>query len=157
MRAVVPNERIYGIKEPKTIAPIANDGSKSKLLPEGTPFGLVGSSSLYKRESYPNGVVPEGQVTATFAGGIDPWKGLDAFTSHGNGMPINWHNQGGDAGLYSNDEIWALRILVMEPTSDRREGAKNGRRFYNHASERLRILGEIPVRKASGVKDPDGN
>ncbi len=156
-RALVPYERIYGIKEPRKIQPLANDGKLSKHLPEGTPFGLVGSSSLYKRESYPNGVVPEGSVTATYAGGKDPWKGLDAFTSHGNGMPINWHNQGGDAGLYSNDEIHAIRILVMEPTSDRKEGPKNGRRFYNHASERLRILGEIPVRKADGVKDPDGN
>src|SRR6185437_8111022 len=48
----------------------------------------------------------------------------------------------------------------MEPTSDRREGPRNGRRFYNHASERLRILGEIPLRKIQGGKeprDPDGN
>ncbi len=35
---------------------LANDGTKSKHLPEGTPFGLVGTSSFYKRESYPNGV-----------------------------------------------------------------------------------------------------
>jgi hypothetical protein len=153
-RAVVPYERIYGIKEPKTIEPLANDGKRSPHLPEGTPFGLVGTSSLYKRESYPNGVVPEGKVTSTYAGGNDPWRGLDAFTSHGNGMPINWHNQGGDAGLYGNDEIHAIRVLVMEPTSDRREGPKSGRRFYNHASERLRILGEIPVRKFQGGKEP---
>jgi hypothetical protein len=75
-------------------------------------------------------------------------------------MPINWHNQGGDAGLYSNDQIHALRILVMEPTSDRQQGPRSGRRFYNHASERLRILGEIPLRKFDGGKepvDPDGN
>ncbi|HVE42596.1 MAG TPA: FecR domain-containing protein, partial [Planctomycetota bacterium] len=154
-RAVVPYERIYGIKEPKTIAPLANDGKLSPHLPEGTPFGLVGTSSLYKRESYPNGVVPEGQVTSTYAGGKDPWRGLDPFTSHGNGMPLNWHNQGGDAGLYGNDEMHALRVLVMEPTSDRREGPRNGRRFYNHASERLRILGEIPVRKFQGGKEPN--
>ncbi|HEX7899037.1 MAG TPA: FecR domain-containing protein [Planctomycetota bacterium] len=147
-RALVPYERIYGVKEPKTIARIANK--------EGVPFGFVGSSSLYKRESYPNGVVPEGKVTATYAGGKDPWKGLDAFTSHGNGMPINWHNQGGDAGLYENDEIHALRILAMEPTSDR----QGGRKFASHANERLRVLGEIPVRKLEGGKqpvDPDGN
>jgi hypothetical protein len=159
-RAVVPYERVYGMKEPRTIRPLANDGTLSPRLPEGTPFGLVGSSSLYKRESYPNGVVPEGQVTATYAGGKDPWRGLDAFTSHGNGMPMNWHNQGGDAGLYSNDEIHALRVLVMEPTSDLREGPRNGRRFTNHASERLRIIGEIPVRKFDGDRqpvDPDQN
>jgi hypothetical protein len=166
-RAVVPYERIYGIKEPKNLERLKNDGSASPHLPEGTPFGLVGTSSLYKRESYPNGVVPEGSVTATYPGGNDPWKGLDAFTSHGNGMPLNFHNQGGDVGLYDNSEIHAVRILAMEPTTDIHPGRP---RFYSHASERLRILGEIPVRKigqfqARGIErdetdqplDPDGN
>ena len=159
-RAVVPYRRMFGIEAPRNLPRLANAGQVSPHLPAGTPFGLVGASSLYKRESYPNGVVKEGEVTATYAGGNDPWKGLDAFTSHGNGMPLNWHNQGGDVGLYSNDEIHALRILVMEPTTDRHRGPKSGRQFYNHAHERLRILGEIPVRKFSGEMqplDPDGN
>jgi hypothetical protein len=159
-RAVVPYERIYGVKEPKRLASLANDGSLSKHLPEGTPFSLVGTASLYKRESYPNGRVPAGKVTASYAGGNDPWRGLDAFTSHGNGMPLNFHNQGGDVGLYDNADIVAIRILVMEPTTDRQRGANTGRRFYNHANERLRILGEIPVRKLKGDTqplDPDGN
>lgn len=158
-RAAVPYERIYGISEPKRLAPLANDGSLSQHLPAGTPFGLVGTSSLYKRESYPNGRVPPGEVTATYAGGNDPWRGLDAFTSHGNGMPLNFHNQGGDVGLYKNSDIHAVRILAMEPTTDRQRGANTGRRFYNHANERLRILGEIPVRKFSAdtqARDPDG-
>lgn len=159
-RALVSYERIYGIKEPKLLPRLVNDGSKSKHLPEGTPFGLIGTSSMYKRESYPNGVVPPGKVTAEYAGGDDPWKGLDAFTSHGNGMPINWHNQGADAGLYDNSEIHAIRIVAMEPTTDRNRGPKSGRLYYSHANERLRILGEIPVRKFSGEQqplDPDGN
>ncbi|MFN0196947.1 MAG: hypothetical protein ACKVT0_09380 [Planctomycetaceae bacterium] len=159
-RAVVPYRRIYGIDEPRRIEPLANDGSRSNELPEGTPFALIGTSSFYKRESYPNGVVPVGSVTATFSGGTDPWKGLDAFTSHGNGMPLNWHNQGADAGLYDNRQIHAVRVLVMEPTTDRQRGENSGRRFYSHATERLRILGEIPLRKFdSGNQplDPDGN
>jgi hypothetical protein len=165
-RAVVPYQRIYGINEPKRLPRLANDGKKSPLLPEGTPFGLVGTSSLYKRESYPSGSVPAGGVTAAFAGGNDPWKGIDPFTTHGNGMPLNWHNQGADAGLYTNDDIHAIRILVQEPTTDRDRGPKAGRLFLNHATERLRILGEIPVRKfgepgasATGGQptDPDGN
>ncbi|HEY7427854.1 MAG TPA: hypothetical protein VH682_26720 [Gemmataceae bacterium] len=159
-RALVPYKRVHGIDEPRRLPPLRNDGKLSPHLPEGTPFGLVGTSSLYKRESYPNGVVPEGKVTATYAGGNDPWRGLDAFTSHGNGMPLNWHNQGGDAGLYDNDDIHALRILAMEPTTDRNRGPKSGRLFHSHAQERLRILGEIPVRKFQGDKqpvDPDGN
>ncbi|MDB5391656.1 MAG: hypothetical protein JWM11_7302 [Planctomycetaceae bacterium] len=146
-RAVVPYRQIYGREEPVNLPRLSNTGGKSKLLPAGTPFGLVGASSLYKRESYPNGVVPEGQVTAKYVGGKDPWQDLDAFTSHGNGMPLAWHNQGGDAGLYENSEIHAIRILAMEPTTDRRNGPKSGRMFYSHAQERLRILGEIPVRK----------
>jgi hypothetical protein len=169
-RAVVPYERIYGIKEPKRLATLANDGTRSKLLPAGTPYGLVGSSSFYKRESYPNGAVPSGKVTAEYNGGNNAWLGLDPFTSHGNGMPLNWHNQGGDAGLYRNGEIHAVRILAMEPTTDRHRGAKGGRLFHSHAMERLRILGEIPLRKFGsgsngGAKttddgqplDPDGN
>jgi len=159
-RSVVPYERIYGVKEPKRLPALANDGSLSRHLPAGTPFGLVGTSSLYKRESYPNGVVPKGQVTAAYAGGDDPWRGLDAFTSHGNGMPLNFHNQGGDVGLYENGDIHAIRLLAMEPTTDRQRGANTGRRFHNHANERLRILGEIPVRKFNdGIQppDPDGN
>ena len=168
-RAVVPYSRIYGVREPKRLKPLANDGRASRHLPAGTPYGLVGSSSMYKRESYPNGVVPAGQVTAVAPPRVverDPWKGLDAFTSHGNGMPLNWHNQGADAGLYTNSDIVAVRILAMEPTTDRHRGANSGRRFYSHASERLRILGEIPVRKfrvdpqtgeTTQPLDPDGN
>lgn len=165
-RAVVPYQRIYGMKEPQRLARIANDGSQSKLLPAGTPYGLIGASSLYKRESYPNGAVPPGKVTAEYAGGNDPWRGLDAFTSHGNGTPLNWHNQGGDAGLYDNSEIHAIRILALEPTTDRHRGDKSGRLFHSHGMERMRVLGELPVRKF-GVKtdkttgdgqplDPDG-
>lgn len=159
-RAVVPYKRIYGIDEPVSIPSLKNEGKLSKHLPEGTPFGLIGSSSFYKRESYPDGKVHEGKVTAEYAGGRDPWKGLDAFTSHGNGMPLNWHNQGADAGLYSNDDIHAVRLLAMEPTTDRDRGPNSGRRFYNHATERLRIFGEIPLRKWKNGKqplDPDGN
>jgi hypothetical protein len=153
-RALVPYKRIYGVAQPKQISPMANDGSRSPSLPEGTPFGIVGTSSLYKRESYPNGDVPSGQVTATYVGKGDPWQGLDAFTSHGNGMPLNWHNQGADAGLYSNDDIHAIRIVAMEPNTDRNRGPKSGRLFESHARERLRILGEIPVRKLQGKKQP---
>lgn len=165
-RAVVPYSRIYGVKEPARLKPLANDGTLSKHLPAGTPFGLVGTSSFYKRESYPNGVVPPGSVTAVAPEAIakrDPWKGLDAFTSHGNGMPLNWHNQGGDAGLYENSDIVAVRVLAMEPTTHRHRGANTGRRFHSHATERLRILGEIPLRKFSGrgdakqPLDPDRN
>ena len=157
-RALVPYKRIYGVDEPRRIEPIANDGKRSPHLPEGTPFGLVGTSSLYKRESYPYGVVRPGSVTASFASDKDPtgYKGFD--TSH------NWTVQGSDAGLYGNDDIHAIRILLLEPTSE----VQRGRTYYNHGRERYRILGEMPVRHfhvgqagkpdlRKQPLDPDGN
>jgi hypothetical protein len=152
-RALVPYKRIYGVDEPKNLARLANDGKLSPHLPEGTPFGLIGTSSLYKRETFPNGIVRPGEVTGTWAG-----KGKPPYRSWEEG---NWFSQGGDAGLYGNDQIHAIRILAMEPATARRNGAKAGRLFYNHARERLRILAEIPVRKfdkdGKQPLDPDGN
>ena len=79
LMTLVPYQRIYGVAEPARLPSLANDGKKSKHLPEGTPFGLVGSSSLYKRESFPNGIVPQGSVTATghpyAAFGVNSWIG----------------------------------------------------------------------------------
>ena len=161
-RAVVPYRRIYGVDEPRRLPALRNDGSISRHLPEGTPFGLVGTSSFYKRESYPNGVVPVGSVTASFAGGRDHngYRDLDPFNTSENGKFVNWMNQGADAGRYDNADIHAVRILAMEPTTDRPRGAKHGRRFWSHAMERLRILGELPLRKFPDGRqpvDPDGN
>ena len=157
-RALVPYKRIYGVDEPKALPRLANDGTASgrggvtpPLLPEGTPFGLVGASSLYKRESYPYGVVHPGSVTASYAGDKDPTgaKGFD--TSN------NWVVQGADAGRYTNDDIHAIRILLLEPTTE--DGGP--RTYYNHGHERMRILGEFPVRKfgkdGKQPADPDGN
>ncbi|MCC6420610.1 MAG: hypothetical protein IT429_20425 [Gemmataceae bacterium] len=161
-RALVPYQRIHGVPEPKQLAALSNDGKRSPHLPEGTPFGLVGTSSFYKRESYPGGAVPPGSVTATYAGKGKPggYLGLDPFNTSENGASLNWVNQGADAGRYTNDDIHAVRLLAMEPTTDRHRGAKEGRRFYSHAQERLRVLGEIPVRHFVAGKqplDPDGN
>ncbi len=161
-RALVPYRRIYGVEEPKRLAPVANDGRLSPHLPEGTPFGLVGTSSLYKRESFPNGVVPKGSVTAGWAGpeggrrSTSLYQGWDPFNADNDTR--SWTHQGAEAGRYDNADIHAIRILAMEATTDHGRGPN--REFHNHANERLRILGEIPVRKFEGDKqpiDPDGN
>jgi len=157
-RALVPYKRIYGVNEPALLPRLKNDGKQSPNLPEGTPFGLVGSSSMYKRESYPHGGIADGKVTATYTGGNDPFAGLGSLTYDGNNG--NWFVQGADTCRYENSEIHALRILVTEPTTDPRFTGKSTRRWWNVANERLRILGEIPVRKFQGGKqslDPDGN
>jgi hypothetical protein len=91
-------------------------------------------------------VVPKGSVTAVGA----PYAAFPTREHR-----TNWDGQGADAGLYANSDIHAIRILAMEPPSIPVVG-----KFSNQAGERLRILGEIPVRKFNGDRqptDPDGN
>jgi hypothetical protein len=157
-RALVPYERIYGVKEPARPAALANDGNRSPHLPEGTPYGLVGTSSLYKRETYPHGAVPAGKVTADYPGGKDPFRGLGtlAYT----GIAGNWFVQGSDTCRYENSDIHAVRILVTEPTTSPRYTDRGKRLWWNVGHERLRILGEIPVRhfhQKNQPLDPDNN
>ena len=49
----------------------------------------------------------------------------------------------------------------MEPNTHRSYGPNEGRQFESHASERLRILGEIPLRKTgpggAPILDAEGN
>ena len=148
-RAVVTYEAVYGVREPAELEWLPNDGSEHEELPEGTPFGLIGSSSFYKRDTTPGY-------------GAEAFDGLDPFNTSQNNATSNWSNQGADAGKYDNSDIWAVRLLAMEPTSHTSYGpVSNSKGFYNHANERLRILGEIPLRKfetdGEPVLDPEGN
>lgn len=158
-RAVVPYKRIFGIDEPPVLSH-RNDGKQSKALPAGTPLGLVGSSSLYKRESYPTGAVPVNATTSisqTPADRKQQWRDLSVARF---GFPGNWGEQGGDAGLYENSDIWGVRILVLEPVSDVVWQKHHHFALGSNSEERIRILGEFPVRKFDGDKqltDPDGN
>jgi hypothetical protein len=143
---VVTYRAVHGIDEPARLPWLPNDGSVHPALPRGTAHGLVGTSSFYKRESFP--------------GFIRSWSnsfhGLDVFNTDENDHSSNWIYQGSDAGRYTDSEIHAVRILAMEPGSHRSYGPNEGSHFYSHANERLRILGEIPLRKP-GVTDPEGN
>ncbi len=141
-RAVTTYRRIYGVDEPATKPRLANDGATSPHLKAGSPFGLVGTSSLYKRESYPGGAVAEGSVTAAGTA-KNKLQGQRQFNSN---WPFNdnWFSQGAECGLYTNDDVHAIRIIAQEPTT------AGKRMFGNWGSERYRILGEIPVRKFQG-------
>jgi len=152
-RAVVTWQSIHGNAEPASRTWLPNDGTAHAALEPGTPYGLVGSSSLYKRDTFPGR-------------GRSEYDGLDPFNTSQNRTSSNWDWQGADAGKYQDSDIWAVRILAMEPNTDRRYGpnaAHHGTAtdYYNYASERLRIMGEIPVRKfnpdTSPVMDNEGN
>src|SRR6185436_17675683 len=154
-RAVVSYRAVHGVDQPDVLPWLPNDGSIHAALPAGTATGLVGTSSLYKRESFP-GFVPSWSNT---------FDGLDAFNTAENGQSSNWEWQGADAGRYDDDDVWAIRLLAMEPNTHRsygpHGGPSGGPLFSSHATERLRILGEIPLRKTgpggAPVLDPEGN
>ncbi len=154
-RAVVTYAAVHGVAEPALLPWLPNDGTQHALLPAGTPHGLVGSSSLYKRESFPGLITPWS----------DSFDGLDAFNTLENDQSSNWFTQGADAGRYANSDIWAVRIVGMEPNTHRsygpNGGPSGGQRFFSHAMEKLRILGEIPLRKTDvmgrPLLDPEGN
>ncbi len=154
-RAVAPYAAVHAMAEPVEMPWLPNDGSAHAELPPGTPYGLIGTSSFYKRESFPG----------TVKSWADHFDGLDAFNTTENGQSSNWSYQGSDAGIYDDSEIWAVRVLAMEPNTHRsygpNHGPSGGNLYYNHANERLRILGEIPLRKTDGVGapilDPEGN
>ena len=161
-RALVPYKRIYGVDEPKRLPPLANDGKLSPHLPEGTPFGLVGTSSLYKRESYPERRRAAGQRDrdATPASN-DPLPGPRPV-QHDEQRRVAQLGQPGRRRRPLRERRHPRHPHPGDGADDRpQRRPKSGRPFYNHASERLRILGEIPVRKfdTDGKQplDPDGN
>jgi uncharacterized protein (TIGR03437 family) len=134
-RAVVPYKQIYGVDAPTTLPDLKNDGALDARLPEGTPLALIGTSSMISRDTR-------------------PFRG-DRFYWHENFGDRNWLQQGADAGVYGNNDIYAVRILAMQPITDR-SYPNDSRAFASNLNERLRILGEIPVRK-EGVMDAQGN
>lgn len=153
-KAVVPYSAIYGVAEPARIDWLPNSGAAHAALPPGTPFGLIGTSSFYRRDSKPGNF--------EYISFPQDYNGWDRFNTAENDDNPNWFNQGADAGKYTNADIHAVRIVGMEPTVHRSYGAGEGVAFKAHQErERLRILGEIPLRKrdANGnvVLDPDGN
>ena len=106
--------------------------------------------------------MPPGSVTAGSPKPNDRkqlWRELAVIRF---GFPGNWGEQGADAGLYENSDIWGIRILILEPVSDAIQ-QELSRHFalVSKSEERIRILGEFPVRKflkdGKQPLDPDGN
>src|SRR5215203_2448381 len=142
-RPVVSWRQLYGVDGPAARPALSDAAIRAERLTPGEPFGLLGSSSLLWRD------------TAASAGRF--WEDRDPFNT-GDEAPYRWVRQGGDAGVYRDDEVWAVRILLQLPATDR-SYPNNGRRFYVAGGERMRILGEIPVRKpgAARLLRPDGS
>ncbi len=114
-RAVVPYKDIYGIDRPKDIprAELAIDGA----LAHGTPFGVLGASSIIHRET----------------------KALAPISYEWDQPAL----QGTDSIDYSDDELCGVRILAVHANRKVESNWKS----TSTVGERVSIVGEFPVRK----------
>lgn len=142
-RPVVSWQALYGVAAPAPQPEPTDAAVRALGLVPGEPFGLAGSASLLWRDTAP--------AAGPFFDDADPFN-------TGSEAPPRWVRQGGDAGIYSDDDVWAVRVLALEPATDRTY-PNGGPRFVVAGNERLRILGEVPVRKpgAPAVRRPDGS
>ncbi|HBL26865.1 MAG TPA: hypothetical protein DD490_08530, partial [Acidobacteria bacterium] len=142
-RPVVSWQQLYGVAGPAAWPELSDEAIAEEGLTPGEPFGLIGSSSLLWRDT-----------EASFG---RFWDDRDPFNT-GDEAPFRWLRQGADAGVYGDGDVWAVRVLAFSPSTDRTY-PDNGRNFNAVGGERLRILGEIPVRKpgAPRVTRPDGS
>jgi len=145
-----PTSATYGsATNPAALQPLANDGNSVPSSPKEPPSASSAPQALYKRETFPNGMVRPGEVTGTCRG--------TGRCRTATGRRAIGAARAPDEGLYTNDQIHAIRILAMEPTTRAASQAvKSGRLFYNHAESVCAILAEIPVRKFDSGKQPTG-
>lgn len=146
-RPVVAYSALFPGKNQPAIWPeYQNKGETEHHLPPDTPFGLIGSASLIHRDTKPRNA----GYNQNANGSNDP----DPFNASHDGL-YAWLHQGTDAGIYTDNAIYAIRIVALQPSTDRTY-PDNTIGWHNVGVERIRILGEIPVRH-EGVTDSLGN
>lgn len=130
-RPILPYRAIYGLERPAVIARAERAAAGDADLPAGTPFGVLGASSIILRETRSIVGLP--------------------FSAR----PFAFSMQGTDTVDYKDDELCGVRILATQPSLD-----NDSERYATTVGERVVILGEFPVRKfdAKGrpVLDPTG-
>ena len=132
-RPAVSYADIYGVSQPAVLPAHQNDGSSHNALPANTPFAMIGSSSVTYRETAPQDGDPFNI----------PYSGNYNF---------RWLHQGTDTKVYDDTDIFALRVVVLEPESDLSYSHGNPA-YWSWGGERMRILGEIPLRRAADPTD----
>ncbi|CAM2069560.1 HZS-alpha domain-containing protein [Sulfidibacter corallicola] len=165
-RPVVSYQSIYGQPQPDRINPVDPLLPDDSRLQPAEPSAIVGTSSLYNRESAPLGGDPfEQSGSREIAAG-------------------NWLIQGADSGLIADEDIYAVRIVGVVPKPFRRPidrwdpATVDAWNAVSHLlmdprmdsivdgyaathQERWKIIAEIPVRKRNAqgqvVLDQAGN
>ena len=131
---MVPYSQIYGQSQPESWPWHQNRGQLHAELPADTPYAIIGASSVTYRETDPQGGDP---FNIPYSGNYN----------------YRWLHQGTDTSLYADNEIYALRILALLPLTDRSYSDGLDAEYWSWGEERIRILGEIPLRRASNPND----
>jgi hypothetical protein len=159
-RPVVSYQAIHGIAEPKTLPWTDSVRPSDNRLEPAEPHAVVGTSSLYNRES------------AQIHG--DPFKPLRGRELHSG----TWMVQGTDTGVVKDSDIHAVRIIGVSPKpfrapvsggadykeikhlllDSRADSIVEG--YASVHAERWKIIAEIPLRKydqnGQPILDPTG-
>jgi len=159
-RAVLSYGDIYGISKPDLVNDLAKSLPDDNRLLAAEANALLGTSSMYNREPL-NETDP------------DPFLSSESreFTDG------NWTVQGAEAGVFTNNDIYGVRIIATAPkpyTKPINISADSARwnsvsrhlldtrlkdvvaRYGSAHGERWEILGEFPVKKSS-ITDGQGN
>ncbi|WP_226991304.1 HzsA-related protein [Paraglaciecola psychrophila] len=158
-RAVLPYNQIYGIPKPN-ILPSVDTKTEDDRLARAEPASIVGTSSMYNRDK--------------LSGNSDPFQSKSSKRELHDG---NWTVNGAEAGVFTNSDIYAVRIIGTPPKpftkvinkyqdnkrwkkAERLIGHKNYEgiveRYGSYHMERWEILGEFPLNYKS-VPDNQGN
>ena len=121
-RPVVPYQAVHGIAAPPVI-PRA-EGHGDAALPAGTPFGVLGASSIIHRETHPPGPIE--------------------FNAHQASVV------GTDMVEYGDDELCGVRILAVYANRK----VESYWHSTSTVGERVGILGELPVRHFDAAGKP---
>lgn len=144
-RPVVTYQQLYGVAEPALWTELTDSAISAEHLTPGEPFGRVGSSSLIWRDTL------QARSPFNYLTDRDPFN----YTAE---QLYRWVHQGADDGIYTDNDIYALRVLTQQAQTDR-SYPDNQSQFFVVGGERMRILGEIPVRKVGNptVMLPNGS
>ena len=159
-RAVLSYGDIYGVSKPNLLNDITRSGPEDSRLLAGEAKAILGTSSIYNREPL-NEADPDPFISMISREQTDG----------------NWTVEGAEAGVFSNDDIYGVRIIATPPKpytkpinvftdKTRWDGISRHlqdtrlqhvvARYGSAHGERWEILGEFPVKKPS-VTDGQGN
>ena len=146
-RAVVPYQAVHGVRRTGHAAVAAERRQRARAIAgrhRRTDWSALRASTSARA------------FRASCCRGRTPSMAWMPSTPARTASPATGAARARDAGKYSNTDIWAVRVVAHGAAHAIAATARtSAARFTSHAEERLRILGEIPLRKFNGQRPAD--